>query len=313
MTGSQLEMLDDSELDEVVENTAVFARVSPEHKYRLVESLKRLGHVVAMTGDGVNDAPALKSAQVGVAMGISGTDVAKEAADIVLTDDNFASIVSAVEEGRVVFQNIRKVVKFLISTNFGEMLAIIFSMLLFKDIPLIFTPVQILWVNLVTDGILDISIAMEPKENEVMEEPPRPINTKIVNKEILLNTLLIAVFMAAGTLWMFARGYQEGGIDRGRTLAFVTLAMYQVFNAFNVRSRSQSVFKLGLFRNKYLNATIPTSVILLLATVYLPFMQRIMQTTPLQWFDWMVIIALASSVLIVEEIRKALSGRKKKA
>ncbi|NMB61375.1 MAG: HAD-IC family P-type ATPase [Chloroflexi bacterium] len=311
MTGSQLEKLSDVELDNIVENTPVFARVSPEHKYRLVESLKRLGHVVAMTGDGVNDAPALKSAQVGVAMGISGTDVAKEAADMVLTDDDFASIVSAVEEGRVVFQNIRKVVKFLISTNFGEMLAIIFSMLLFKDIPLIFTPVQILWVNLVTDGVLDISIAMEPKENEVMLESPRAIDARIVNNDILFNTLMIAVFMAAGTLAMFARGFQSGGIDRGRTLAFVTLAMYQVFNAFNVRSRSQSVFKLGLFTNKYLNVAIPTSIVLLLATVYLPFMQRIMQTMPLHLNDWVMIIALSGTVLVVEEIRKALRGKKR--
>lgn len=311
MTGSQLEKLSDVELDNIVENTPVFARVSPEHKYRLVESLKRLGHVVAMTGDGVNDAPALKSAQVGVAMGISGTDVAKEAADMVLTDDDFASIVSAVEEGRVVFQNIRKVVKFLISTNFGEMLAIIFSMLLFKDIPLIFTPVQILWVNLVTDGVLDISIAMEPKENEVMLESPRAIDARIVNNDILFNTLMIAVFMAAGTLAMFARGFQSGGIDRGRTLAFVTLAMYQVFNAFNVRSRSQSVFKLGLFTNKYLNVAIPTSIVLLLATVYLPFMQRIMPTMPLHLNDWVMIIALSGTVLVVEEIRKALRGKKR--
>ena len=310
LTGAQVEEMSEKELDQAVEKTAVFARVSPEHKYRLVEALKRNGHVVAMTGDGVNDAPALKTAQVGVAMGIAGTDVAKEASDMVLTDDNFASIVSAVEEGRVVFKNIRKVVKFLISTNFGEDMAILASMLIFPGLPLIFTPVQILWVNLVTDGILDITIAMEPKESDVMREDPRPVNARIVNKEILLNTLLVAAAMAAGTLFMFGRGFYANGIDHARTLAFVTLAMFQVFNALNVRSRTQSVFKLGLFSNKYLNIAIPASVLLLLGTVYLPFMQTIMQTVPLAANEWTLIIPIASTIFFVEEIRKFLASRK---
>ncbi len=310
MAGPEVEKMSDDELDEVVKETAVFARVSPEHKYRLVESLKRHGQVVAMTGDGVNDAPALKSAQVGVAMGIAGTDVAKEASEMVLTDDNFASIVSAVEEGRVVFQNIRKVVKFLVATNFGEILAILASLLLFKDLPLIFTPVQILWVNLVTDGILDITIAMEPKESDVMKEPPRRINARILNKEILINTLVVAVIMAAGTLMMFANGYQNGGIEYARTMAFVTLAMFQVFNALNVRSRTQSVFKLGLFTNKYLNIAIPASILLLLATVYVPFMQLFMQTRPLQYNEWLMIVPLTSTILVVEELRKWIATRR---
>jgi Ca2+-transporting ATPase len=313
LTGAQVEEMSEKELDQAVEKTAVFARVSPEHKYRLVEALKRNGHVVAMTGDGVNDAPALKTAQVGVAMGIAGTDVAKEASDMVLTDDNFASIVSAVEEGRVVFKNIRKVVKFLISTNFGEDMAILASMLIFPGLPLIFSPVQILWVNLVTDGILDITIAMEPKESDVMREDPRPVNAKIVNKEILLNTLLVAAAMAAGTLFMFGRGFYANGIDHARTLAFVTLAMFQVFNALNVRSRTQSVFKLGLFSNKYLNIAIPASVLLLLGTVYLPFMQTIMQTVPLAANEWTLIIPIASTIFFVEEIRKFLASRKSRA
>jgi P-type Ca2+ transporter type 2C len=310
LTGAQVQKMSEKELQKAVEKTAVFARVSPEHKYRLVEALKHNGHIVAMTGDGVNDAPALKTAQVGVAMGIAGTDVAKEASDMVLTDDNFASIVSAVEEGRVVFKNIRKVVKFLISTNFGEDMAILASMLIFPGLPLIFSPVQILWVNLVTDGILDITIAMEPKESDVMQEDPRPVTAKIVNKEILLNTILVAAAMAAGTLFMFGRGFSQGGIDLARTLAFVTLAMFQVFNALNVRSRTQSVFKLGLFSNKYLNIAIPVSVLLLIGTVYLPFMQRIMQTVPLSADDWTLIIPIASTIFFVEEIRKFLASRK---
>ena len=310
VTGAQVEEMSEAELDRVVEKTNVFARVSPEHKYRLVEALKRNGHIVAMTGDGVNDAPALKTAQVGVAMGIAGTEVAKEASDMVLTDDNFASIVSAIEEGRVVFKNIRKVVKFLISTNFGEDIAILASLLIFPGLPLIFSPVQILWVNLVTDGILDITIAMEPKENDVMNEEPRPANARIVNKEILLNTLMVATAMAAGTLFMFGRGFYLNGIDHARTLAFVTLAMFQVFNALNVRSKSQSVFKLGLLSNKYLNIAIPTSVLLLLGTIYLPFMQRIMQTVPLSAAEWGLIVPIASTIFFIEEMRKYLASRK---
>jgi Ca2+-transporting ATPase len=311
LTGADVDEMSEEEFDQATRDTAVFARVSPELKYRLVESFKRQGEVVAMTGDGINDAPALKSAQVGVAMGIAGTDVAKEASDMVLTDDNFSSIVNAVEEGRVVFQNIRKVVKFLISTNFGEDLTILLSMLLFKGLPLIFTPVQILWVNLVTDGVLDITIAMEPKEQDVMNEPPRKIDAQIINKEILLNTIFVAAIMAAGTLLMFNYGYQAQGIIYARTMAFVTLALFQVFNAFNVRSRTRSVFSMGLFTNKYLNIAIPVSVLLLLSTVYVPFMQNVMQTSPLLLKEWSMIVPIASSILFMEEIRKAWQANRK--
>jgi len=309
LTGAQIELMEEEELDRAVEETAVFARVSPAHKYRLVEALKRNGHVVAMTGDGINDAPALKTAQVGVAMGIAGTDVANEASEMVLTDDNFASIVSAIEEGRVVFKNIRKVVKFLISTNFGEDIAILASMLIFPGLGLIFTPVQILWVNLVTDGILDITIAMEPKENDVMREKPRPVNTNILNKEILINTAFVAVIMAAGTIFMFARGYAYDGIKYARSISFVTLAMFQVFNALNVRSRTKSVFKLGIFSNKYLNIAIPVSILLLIGTIYLPFMQRIMQTVPLLPNEWIIIVPVTSTIFVFEELRKRLVSR----
>jgi Ca2+-transporting ATPase len=165
--------------------------------------------------------------------------------------------------------------------------------------------VQILWVNLVTDGVLDITIAMEPKEQDVMNEPPRKINAQIVNKEILLNTIFVAMIMAAGTLLMFNYGYQNQGIIHARTLAFVTLALFQVFNAFNVRSRTRSVFTMGLFTNKYLNIAIPVSVLLLIATVYVPFMQKVMQTSPLLLKEWAMIVPLASSILFLDELRKA--------
>jgi Ca2+-transporting ATPase len=183
-------------------------------------------------------------------------------------------------------------------------------MLLFKGLPLIFTPVQILWVNLVTDGVLDITIAMEPKEQDVMNEQPRKIDAQIINKEILLNTIFVAAIMATGTLLMFNYGYQNQGIVHARTMAFVTLAFFQVFNAFNVRSRTKSVFSMGLFTNKYLNIAIPVSVLLLIATVYVPFMQRVMQTSPLLLKEWSMIVPIASSILFLEEIRKAWQAKR---
>ncbi len=311
MTGAELMHLSDEELDAVIEKVAVFARVAPEHKHRIVETLQRLGHVVAMTGDGVNDAPALRAAQIGVAMGITGTDVTKETAEMVLTDDNFTSIVNAVEEGRVVFQNVRKVVKYLIATNFGEILTILTSLIIFPVGRLIFNPVQILWVNLVTDGLLDITIALEPREGDVMEEPPRPVNARIINREILLNTVYVALFMAAGVLWMFGRTHQNGEGVRAQTIAFTKLAMYQVFNALNVRSRRQSVFQLGLFTNRYLLGAIGISVGLQYLATRVPFMQLALGTEPLTWQDWGLIVLVSSSIFVADELRKLVQRRRR--
>ncbi len=312
LTGPDLRGMDDDELDAVIEQTAVFARVAPEHKHRIVESLQRKGHVVAMTGDGVNDAPALQAAQIGISMGITGTDVTKETAEMVLTDDNFASIVNAVEEGRVIFQNVRKVVKFLLATNIGEDLTLLTSLILFASKGLIITPVQILWVNLVTDGILDITLAMEPKEADVMEEPPRKPGARIINREIIQNIVFVAVFMAAGTLWMFSRADQNGGLLRAQTLAFTTLAMFQVFNSLNCRSRSLSVFQLGFFRNPYLMGAIALSIILQLVAEHVPFMQAALGTVPLTWADWGLILLVSSSVFIADELRKLVGRRRRR-
>jgi len=303
-TGSDVERMSDEELDAVIEQAAVFARVSPEHKYRIVESLRRQGHVVAMTGDGVNDAPALQAAEIGVAMGITGTDVTKETAEMVLTDDNFSSIVNAIEEGRVIFQNVRKVVKYLLATNIGEDLTLLSALAFLPGAGLIITPVQILWVNLVTDGVLDIALAMEPKEGDVMDEPPRKPNARIINQEIMLNILYVALFMAAGTVWMFTRANRSGGLLRAQTLAFTTLAMFQVFNSLNCRSRTQSVFQLGLFKNRYLIGAIALSILLQLAAEHVPFMQVALGTVPLGWQDWGLIVLVSSSIFIADEVRK---------
>jgi len=244
LTGTELDEIDDDKLDQIINDTAVFARVSPAHKYRIVESLRRKGHIVSMTGDGVNDAPALKAAEIGVAMGITGTDVAKETADMVLTDDNFASIVNAVEEGRVIFDNIRKVVKYLISTNTGEVVTILSALILLTGAPLILAPVQVLWINLVTDGLLVIPIAIEAKEGDVMDRPPRKPKEKIINRDITLNVIYVSAFMAIGTLAIF--NFNTQNVIRAQTLAFVTMAFFQIFNSLNCRSQTKSIFKLGI-------------------------------------------------------------------
>jgi Ca2+-transporting ATPase len=308
LTGSDVEQMDDQELDDIVEKTDVFARVTPGHKHRIVESLRRHGHIIAMTGDGVNDAPALQAAEIGVAMGITGTDVTKKAAEMVLTDDNFASIVNAVEEGRTVFQNVRKVVKFLLATNIGEDLALLSTLAFLKGTDLLISPVQILWVNLVTDGLLDIAIAFESKEGDVMKEPPRQPDARIVDRGMLQNIFYVALFMAVGTLGLFV--YVRGNSDpvRAQTVAFTTLAFFQVFNALNCRSRDKSVFQLGLFANKHLVGALLLSVLLQVAAIRLPIMQTMLGTVPLTRLDWIMIVLVSSSIFFADEVRKAIAS-----
>jgi len=306
LTGVDLDGMDDTQLDQVIEKTTVFARVSPTHKFRIVEALRRQGHVVAMTGDGVNDAPALKAAEIGIAMGITGTDVTKETADMVLTDDNFASIVSAIEEGRVIFENIRKVVKYLISTNTGEIITILAALILLPTAPLIFTAVQILWVNLVTDGLLVIPLAMEPKEKNVMDSPPRKPTEKMINREMVFSIVFVGLFMAIGTLYLFSTGLNNGDYVKAQTFAFVAIALFQVFNALNCRSRNLSFFKLGPLTNKWLLLAILGSFLLQYLVTELPIFQVAFGTTSLAVMDWVVILLVSSSVFIAEELRKFL-------
>jgi Ca2+-transporting ATPase len=312
LTGIELDNMSDDELDAVAGETSVFARVSPTHKHRMVESLRRKGHIVAMTGDGVNDAPALRASEIGISMGITGTDVTKETADMVLADDNFASIVSAVEEGRVVFENVRKVVKYLLSTNIGEDITILTALILLPGAPLIFTPIQILWVNLVTDGILDVTLAMEPKEEDVMDQRPRKSTAGIVNREILMNIIYVGIFMMIGTLWVFTREWDSGDVIRAQTLGFTTMAMFQVFNSLNCRSRDKSVFRLGFFTNKYLFGAIAASVSLQVLATILPPFQIALGTTRLSSWDWLTIVLVSSSVFFADEARKLVVSRIKR-
>ncbi|TFG09491.1 MAG: HAD family hydrolase, partial [Promethearchaeota archaeon] len=309
ITGEELKVMSEEELDEKIDNTSIFARVSPEDKFKIVSSLKRKNHIVCMTGDGVNDAPALKAADIGVAMGITGTEVAKEASEMVLMDDDFSSIVSAIEEGRVIFQNVRKVVKYLVCTNVGEDAVILVGLLLllflYGETFLIFTPVQILWVNLVTDGVLDVTLAMEGKERDVMAQKPRHPDEPIFNREIMGNIVFIGTLMMIGTLFMFLYGINTYDLGpKAQTLAFTTMAMFQVFNSLNCRSRTKSVFELGPFTNKYLIGAIIISVTLQICAIYLFFFNILLGTTPLSLLDWLLIILISSSVFLGDEVRK---------
>ena len=251
LTGTELNQMDDQQLDEAVKTVSVFARVSPEHKVRIVQSMKNNGKTTAMTGDGVNDAPALKRADIGVAMGITGTDVTKESADMIITDDNFSSIVSAVEEGRVVYSNIRKFVFYLLSCNVGEVLIIFIAMLLAWDIPLL--PIHLLWVNLLTDSFPALALGTEKKEPGLMDIPPRDPNESILNRNMIVNIAIQSVVMTVAVLVAFFYGWQSFGIEMGRTYALVTLILSELLRAYSARSEKSPIWNIGIFTNRNMN------------------------------------------------------------
>jgi Ca2+-transporting ATPase len=304
LRGPELDQIDDERLSEIVERVRVYARVSPEHKLRIVQAWKGRGHIVAMTGDGVNDAPALKEADIGIAMGITGTDVSKEASDMILTDDNFASIVAAVEEGRAIFDNIRRFIHFLLSCNIGELFAMFLASLLGMPLPLL--PIQILWVNLATDSLPALALGVEPAEPGGMERPPRPPTEGIITRSMARMMAVQGLIIGLLTLGAFVLEYYVlgGGVERARVMAFSTTIFAQNVHAFNVRSNRYSVFELGLFSNPWLVAAFGVVILSELVIIYAPFFQPIFKTMPLTLFDWGIVVSLGLMPLVIVELIK---------
>ncbi|MBI5970737.1 MAG: cation-translocating P-type ATPase [Deltaproteobacteria bacterium] len=312
LTGEELDMMSEAEFMEKLPRIKVYARVNPEHKLKIVRAWKKRGDVIAMTGDGVNDAPALKEADIGVAMGITGSDVTKEASDMVLTDDNFASIVAAVEEGRNIFGNIRKAVHFLLSCNIGEILVLLIASIAGMPLPLL--PVQILWTNLVTDGLPAIGLAMEGVEPGVMDRPPRDPSEGIVGRPLLIVMTLQGAFIAFCTLFVFAAQlyWFKGTLIKAQTMAFTVLVFCQKFHVFNCRSALTSVFKLGVFSNKMLNWAVFTIFASQLLLIHIPALQAIFKVVPLSFRDWAIVFAASSMPLALMEIVKLINERPRK-
>ncbi len=325
LTGPDMNSLSSEQLKHEVRNTDVFARVSPEHKLRIVEALRSNGEVVAMTGDGVNDAPSIKQADIGIAMGITGTDVAKESADMVLTDDNYASIVSAVEQGRIIYDNIRKFVFFLISCNIAEIMIIFLATIAGLPTPL--TAIQLLWLNLMTDGAPALALAMEEGDPDIMTRKPRPTNESILNKSMRNGIIIQTITLTGATLTAFSLGliwhlqatlpagvnpilgllqydWRGADVQTAETMAFVTLTLCELFRVYTVRSERQSIFTIGVFSNRYMQYAVGFSITLLLLVVNVPFLQPIFNTHFMNITEWSIVFGLALIPAAAEEINK---------
>jgi Ca2+-transporting ATPase len=307
--GQEIDRLSEEKLAEKIGNVSVFARVTPFHKLKIVNAYKLAGKIVAMTGDGVNDALSLTAADVGVAMGGIGTEVAKQAADIILLDDNFGSIISGMEEGRNIFRTIKRVILYLFSTSLGELLTIIGAILLGFPLPIL--AAQILWLNLVTDGFLDVALAMEPKGKKLLERNFTRKDSSFLDKSMFIRMLIMALPMVIGTLYLFSNNY-ETDLPKAWTISLTTLAVFQWFNAWNCRSQIKSIFTSNPFSNKFLVGATGIVIGLQILAIYNPFFQKVLRTVPLNGKDWLVIIAVAFSIVIIEEVRKIICNSLKK-
>ncbi len=327
LTGAELNAMDDATLQNETGRTDVFARVSPEHKMRIVDALRANREVVAMTGDGVNDAPSIKRADIGVAMGITGTDVAKESADMVLTDDNYVSIVAAVEQGRIIYDNIRKFVYFLLSSNIAEIMTLFLATLAGLPVPL--TAIQLLWLNLLTDGAPALALAMEKGDPEIMRRKPRPTHEPIINGPMRLGIIIQTITQTGATLTAFSLGllwhvqqtnllpqgtnplvfllqfdWRNMDVQSAETMAFVTLSLCELIRSYTVRSERLSVFQIGVFSNRYMQYAVGFSIFLLLLVVGVPFLQPVFNTHFMTPQEWVTVLGLALIPAASEEILK---------
>ncbi|XP_041986479.1 calcium-transporting ATPase type 2C member 1 isoform X2 [Aricia agestis] len=305
LSGDQLDSMTDEQLDSVIDSVSVFYRVTPKHKLSIVKSLQRLKYIVGMTGDGVNDGVALKRADIGIAMGRNGTDVCKEAADMILVDDDFATIISAIEEGKCIFYNIRNFVRFQLSTSIAALSLIALATLM--GIPNPLNAMQILWINIIMDGPPAQSLGVEPVDHSVLQRRPRDTSRRIISRGLLLSVLLSAAIIIAGTLWVFNREMSDNKITpRDTTMTFTCFVLFDMFNALSCRSQTKSVFQIGLFSNKMFLIAVTLSLVGQMLVIYFPPLQRIFQTEALTGHDLIFLVCLTSSVFIVSEIKKLL-------
>ncbi len=301
ISGAELDRLSEEALTAQVEEITVYARVSPQHKVKIVDAFKARGHIVAMTGDGVNDAPALKRASIGIAMGITGTDVSKETADMVLTDDNYASIVAAIEQGRVIYANIRKFVYYLLSCNMAEIAVLLVAMLVGWPLPLI--PIQLLVLNLITDGAPALALGVEKGDPDIMDRPPRRVDEPIINRDMVIGIIVQTVAITAAVLTAFRLG-MPAGVEHARTMAFATLSISELLRAYTSRSERYSLWGIGIFSNKWMQWAVLFSLVILLAIIYLPFLDPIFGTTFLTAADWAEMLPLILLPSVAAEINK---------
>jgi Ca2+-transporting ATPase len=308
LAGRDLEAMSDDALFDRVQQVSVYARVAPEHKLRITRQLLRHGETVAMTGDGVNDAPALKAAHIGISMGITGTDVAKEASDMVLADDNFASIFHAVREGRIVFDNLRKVTFFLIPTGVASIISIIGAMIL--GVPIPYIPAQLLWINLVTNGLQDVALAFEPGEKGIIDRPPRNPGEGIMSRLLVERTVLVGLVISAGIVWNYVTALNEGAsLEKARTVAVTTMVFFQFFQAWNSRSEHESLFRMNPLGNPFLFYSMIAAFLAQVAFIYAPPLQWVFRTVPITGVEWLRILAVSGAVVVVVEIDKWLRSR----